>query len=291
MIREILREGWRLVTKNGKYIFLLWGTNIVLSLILTIPIFVLLQDNLEHSLWSDSLALKLNYFWLLQFQNNNQNLLDKLPFLFLSIVGLNIIIQKFYQGGLIAVFNNRKKNHVSDFFYSGVKFWYRFVKVSLIAIILLAVIFLVDSKIDSGIEYLTEELNSVLFDIIIRSIRYLTLLFLIGIISILSEYTQIYLALNDSQNIWKGFSYTFRLIKKRFFLVFMTYLIVSIIGAFGAIVYNIVAIFIPRSPFYFLILTFVLQQMLIIFRLSITMLLYATEVYLFKDQNAEIIYE
>jgi len=291
MIREILREGWRLVTKNGKYIFLLWGTNIVLSLILTIPIFVMLQDNLAHSLWSDSLALKLNYFWLLQFQNNNGNLLDKLPFLFLSIVGLNILIQKLYQGGLIAVFNNRKKNHISDFFYSGVKFWYRFVKVSLIAIVLLAIIFLIDSKVDSGIEYLTEDLNSVLFDIIIRSIRYLTLLFLIGIISILSEYTQIYLALNDSQKIWKGFSYTLKLIKKRFFLVFMTFLIVSIIGALGAIVYNIVAIFIPRSPFYFLILTFVLQQMLIIFRLSITMLLYATEVYLFKDQNAEIIYE
>ncbi len=251
----------------------------------------MLQDNLAHSLWSDSLALKLNYFWLLQFQNNNGNLLDKLPFLFFSIVGLNILIQKLYQGGLIAVFNNRKKNHISDFFYSGVKFWYRFVKVSLIAIILLAVIFLVDSKIDSGIEYLTEDLNSVLVDIIIRSIRYLTLLFLIGIISILSEYTQIYLALNDSQKIWKGFSYTLKLIKKRFFLVFMTFLIVSIIGALGAIVYNIVAIFIPRSPFYFLILTFVLQQMLIIFRLSITMLLYATEVYLFKDQNAEIIYE
>ena len=72
-------------------------------------------------------------------------------------------------------------------------------------------------------------------------------------------------------------------------MVFVTFLIVSIIGALGAIVYNIVAIFIPRSPFYFLILTFILQQMLIIFRLAITMLLYATEVYLFKDQDAEII--
>lgn len=291
MIREILREGWRLVTRNGKYIFLLWGTNIILSLILTVPIFVMLKDNLAHSLWSDSLAIKLNYFWLLQFQNNNQNLLDKLPVLFLSIVALNLLIQKFFQGGLIAVFNNSKKNHISDFFYSGVKYWYRFIKVSLIALFLLAIIFLLDSEIDSGIEYLTESLNSVLFDIIIRSIRYLTLLFLIGIISILSEYIQIYLALNDSQKIWKGFSYTSKLIKKRFFLVFMTYLIVSIIGALGAIVYNIVAIFIPRSPFYYLILTFVLQQMLIIFRLSITMLLYATEVYLFKDQDAEIIYE
>ena len=66
-------------------------------------------------------------------------------------------------------------------------------------------------------------------------------------------------------------------------------LIVAITGALGAVVYNVVAILIPRSPFYFLILTFILQQMLIIFRLAITMLLYATEAYLFKDQEAEVI--
>ena len=289
MIREILREGWRLVTKNWLYVFLLWGTNIVFSLVLAIPIFALLQDNLTHSLWSSKLALELNYSWLLQFQNSNQNLLDKLPILFFSIVGLNMLIQKLYQGGLIAVFNNPKKNHISDFFYSGVKYWYRFVKVSVIAITLLALIFLLDSKIDGWIEYLTKNSNSVLLDLAIRTIRYIVLLFLIGVISILSEYTQVFLALRDSQKIRTAIKFTFLFIRKKFFLVFVTFLIVSIIGALGAIVYNIVAIFIPRSPFYFLILTFILQQMLIIFRLAITMLLYATEVYLFKDQNAEII--
>ena len=289
MIREILREGWRLVKKNWFYVYLLWGTNIVFSLVLTIPILTMLQDNLSHSLWSSKLALELDYFWLLQFQNSNQNLFDKMPTLFFGLVGLNILIQKLYQGGLIAVFNNPKKNHISDFFYSGVKLWYRFIKVSFIAIALLAMAFFVDSKIDIVTEYVTVGSNSVFIDIIFRSVRYLTLLFLIGIISILSEYTQIYLSLNNSQKIRTAFKEVLTFIKKRFFLVFATFLIVSIIGALGAVVYNVVAIFIPRSPFYFLILTFILQQMLIIFRLAITMLLYATEVYLFKDQGAEII--
>lgn len=289
MIREVLRGGWRLVTKNWFYVLLLWGTNIVLSLVITIPIFAMLKENLAHSLWSSNLALELDYFWLNQFQFSNTNLFDKLPILFFSIVGINILIQKVYQGGLIAVFNNPKKNHISDFFYSGVKFWYRFVKVSFIAIILYIIIFMFDSKLDSWIAYLTEYSNSVFIDIIFRSLRYLMLLFLIGIISILTEYTQIYLALNDSQKITTALREIILFIKTRFVVVFSTFLIVSIIGAIGAIVYNVVAIFIPRSPFYYLILTFILQQMLIIFRLSITMLLYATEVYLYKDQDAEII--
>ncbi len=289
MIKEILREGWRLVTKNWLYVFLLWGTNIVFSLVLTIPILAILQDNLSHSLWSSKLALDLDYFWLLQFQHSNKNLLDELPILLFSIIGLNILIQKLYQGGLLAVFNNPKKNHISDFFYSGVKYWYRFMKVSVIAIVLFAIIFMVDSQLDSLIEYLTKNSNSVLLDLIIRSVRYLTLLFLIGTISILSEYTQVFLALNNAQKIRIAGKSAIGFIKKKFFLIFTTYLIVSIIGALGAVVYNIVAILIPRSPFYFLILTFILQQMLIIFRLAITMLLYATEVYLFKDQEAEVI--
>jgi len=291
LIKEILREGWRLVGRNSKYIFLLWGSNIVLSLVLTIPIFALLSDNLIHSTWSDSLALKLDYFWLIQFRHLNENLLGKLPVLFFSILALNLFIQKIYQGGLIGVFNNYKKNHISDFFYHGVKYWYRFMKISVIAISLLVLLFFVDSIIGEWITYLYEDLNSVLIDLVFRSINYLFLLFLLGVISILSEYTQIYLALNDSHDIWSGFVFILKFIKENFFLVFVTFLLVSILGAIGAIVYNVVAIFIPRSPFYFLILTFVLQQMLIIFRLSITMLLFATEVYLFKDKNAEIIYE
>ncbi len=289
MIKELLREGLRLVTKNWLFVFLLWGTNIIFSLVLTIPIWAVLQDNLSHSLWSSKLALKLDYFWLLQFQYSNKNLLDKLPILLFSIVGLNVLIQNLYQGGLLAVFNNPKKNHVSDFFYSGVKYWYRFIKVSIVAISLFAIIFIVDSQLDSFIEYLTKDVNSVLLDLIIRSVRYLALLFLIGIISILSEYTKIYLALRDSQKIRTAIKIIIHFVKDKFFLVFTTFLIVSIIGALGAVIYNVVAILVPRSPFYFLILTFILQQMLIIFRLAITMLLYATEVYLFKDQEAEVI--
>ena len=291
MIREILREGLRLTSKNWKYIFLLWGSNVVLALVLTIPIFSLLLDNLSHSVWSDSLVLNLDYVWLIQFQRENHNLLDKMPLLFFSIVGINVLSQKFYQGGLIGVFNNKKKNHISDFFYSGVKYWFRFIKVSAVSILLLIVIYFVDSIVGEWISYLYNDLYSVVIDLLFRSINYLILLFFIGVIAIVSEYTQIYLALNNSNEIWKAFRFTLKFIKEKFFIVFITFLIVSIIGAVGAVVYNIVSIYIPRSPFYFLILTFILQQMLIIFRLSITMLLYATEVYLFKDQNAEIISE
>ncbi len=291
MIKEILIAGWRIVLKNIKFIFLLWGTNITLSLILTIPVYSILLDNLQNSIWSDSLALSFNYFWLLQFEQINENLLDKIPILFLSIVVLNLLLQKFYQGGLITVFNNSKKNHISDFFYGGVKYWYRFVKVSMIYAIFLILVFIFDNLLVGWIELLYKDTNSVFIDLIFRSIRYVSLIFLIGVLTMISDYTHVYLALRNELKIRIGIFYTLKFIRKRLFLVFTVFLIIAIIGVIGAIVYNVVAILVPRSPFYFLILTFILQQMLIIFRLSITMLFYSTEVYLFKDQDAEIISE
>jgi hypothetical protein len=281
----------KLVSRNKKYLLLLWGTNGVLALVLTIPIFSMLFDNLQHSSISDDLALNFNYVWYLQFRYLYENLFDKLPLLFYSIVGMNALIQTFYSGGLITVFNNPKKNHVSDFFYGGVKYWYRFMKVTLVTLVLFTIIFLINDLIGNWLTYLSQITNSVLLDLSTRSARYLILLILIGIITLITDYVCVNIALEDQKKVRNGFKDIFKFIRHRNTLIFMVFLSVSIIGALGAIVYNVIVIYVPRSPFYFLILTFILQQLLIIFRLSITMLFYSTEVFLYKDQNAEVVSE
>lgn len=289
MIKTILKGGIRLVLKNKKFIILLWGTNIILSLVLTIPIYSMLFDNLQHSMLSDRLALNFNYFWFLQFRYLYDSAFDKLPFLFYSVVGVNVLVQTFYVGGMLAVFNNPKKNHVSDFFYGGVKYWYRFMKVTLVTLLLFIILFEVDDILTDWIAWMLEDINSIFLDLIIRSIRYIILLLLIGIVTIITDYVDVYLALHDQTKVRKGFAQTLKFIRGRFILIFMIFMSVAILGALGAVIYNVIVIYVPRSPFYFLILTFILQQMLIIFRLSITMLFHATEVFLFKDQDAEII--
>lgn len=289
MIREILKGGIRLVGMNKKFIILLWGTNITLSLVLTIPIFSILLDNLQHSLLSDQLALNFNYLWYLQFRHLYQSLFDKLPLLFYSIVGVNLFIQTFYIGGLLSVFNNPNKNHISDFFYGGVKYWYRFMKVAIISLLLFIVIIKIDDVFAGWNAWFLEDLNNIFLDLTVRSIRYIFLLLLIAALTIITDYVEVYLALRDQTKVRKGFAETFKFIRGRAVLIFSVFMIVSVIGALGAIFYNVIVIYVPVSPFYFLILIFILQQLLIIFRLSIKMLFHATEVFLFKDQDAEVI--
>jgi len=289
LISKILKGGVRLVSKNKKFILLLWGTNIALSLVLTIPIYSMLIENLQHSLLSDRLALGFNYFWYLQFRYLYESVFEKLPFLFYSIVGVNVLIQTFYIGGMISVFNNPSKNHISDFFYGGVKYWYRFIKVAIITLLFFLIIFEINDLIADWLAFIFEDLNSILLDLIIRAIRYAILLLFIGAVSIFSDYLDVILALRDQAKVRKGIKETITFIKGRVILIFTIFMSVSVIGAFGAVIYNLMSIYVPHTPYYFLILTFILQQLLIIFRLSITMLFYATEVYLFKDQEAEVI--
>ena len=53
--------------------------------------------------------------------------------------------------------------------------------------------------------------------------------------------------------------------------------------------YNIVDSYIPKYPYYYMVLTFIIQQLLIIFRLLIRMLFYSTEVYLYIELSAELV--
>ena len=130
---------------------------------------------------------------------------------------------------------------------------------------------------------------SIFLYLIVRSIRYIFLLLLIAALTIITDYVEVYLALRDQTKVRTGFAETFKFIRGRSVLIFSVFMIVAVIGALGAIFYNVIVIYVPASPFYFLILTFILQQLLIIFRLSITMLFKATEVFLFKDLDAEVI--
>ncbi len=288
-IQSTLKYGSRAVTKNAKFILLMWGTNAVGAFILSMPIYYLLIDNLNHSLMSDKLAVDFDFIWFVQFINIYKSSIGEIPFMIFSIVGVYVLIQIFYIGGLISVFNLPEKNHTVDFFYGGVKYWYRFTKVVLISLIFFALAFLLHDYLGLFIEWGFSGTESQFSDFIIRLGRYILLIFFIGLITLVSDYTKVYMAVQDSNKTLNSISNAVIFIKNNFNKVFTVFLIIAVTGAAGAVLYNLVEIFIPRTPFYFLVVSFIVQQMLIIFRLFIRMYFCATEVLLYKDLSADII--
>ncbi len=288
-IREILISATRVLIYNIKFVILFWLTNFLLALVLSIPFFNLLLNNLGKSLLSDRLNQGFDYLWYIQFRNLYEVPLNQIPWVIYTVAGIYIIIQTFYSGGLISVFNQYRKNHFVDFFYGGVKYFYRFFKVLLISLIFYSVLFIVNNIANNIITDLFNNSEHIVLEFIIRFLRYVFLLFFIGIITLVSDYTKVSLVLKNKNKVIKEIFSTILFIKDNFTIVFYVFLLVAILGAVGTILYNLIVITIPRTPYYFLAFSFILQQMLIIFRLLIRMLFCSSEVVIYKDLAANIV--
>jgi hypothetical protein len=267
----------------------MWAFNAMAALVLAVPIYNILMDNLGTSLTSDRLALSFDYMWYIQFRNLYSLQFNQLPMSIYFVVGIYTLIQTFFLGGLISIFQNPDKNHTVDFFYGGVKYFLRFMKVVVLSLFFFAIAFKINDYSGELISILFKNSENVYADFILKALRYLLLVFFIGIITLISDYSKISLAVKDKNRIFKECFNAVLFINKNFGKVFITFLIVAIIGALGSIVYNIIGKYIPRTPFYFLFASFILQQMLIIFRLLVRMLFYSTEVNLFNDLNADVV--
>ncbi len=288
-IKQILVQGTRSVFYNSKLVFLLWAFNAASALILTIPFLQVLLDSLSNSLISDSLSQNFDYIWYIQFKKIYELQFEHLPLSIYSVVAIYTLLQTFFLGGLISIFNNPKKNHIVDFFYGGVKYFFRFVKVLLVSLIFFAIAFKINDYLGEFITYLFKDSENVKADFVLKGLRYILLVFFIGVITIISDYTKVALALGDKTKILIGTYNAFIFLKNNFVKIFSVFLIVSITGAVGVILYNLIGKFIPRTPYYFLVLSFILQQMLIIFRLLVRMLFCATEVNLYNDLSADVV--
>jgi len=288
-IKQILLHGIRSVFHNDKFVIIMWAFNAMAALVLTVPIYNILIDNLGTSLTSDRLALNFDYMWYIQFRNLYSVQLNHLPLSIYFVVGIYALIQTFFLGGLIAIFQNPDKNHTVDFFYGGVKYFLRFTKVLLVSLLFFAAAFKINDYSGELISILFKNSENVYADFILKALRYILLVFFIGIVTLISDYSKISLAVKDKNEILRECFNAIRFIIANFSKVFIVFLIVAIIGALGSIVYNVIGRFIPRTPFYFLFVSFILQQMLIIFRLLVRMLFYSTQVNLFNDLSADVI--
>lgn len=288
-IKNLLMYSIRTVVYNSKFVVLLWAVNAVFALVVSVPIFNFIYSSIGRSLISDHLSKQFDYFWFLQFWHLYDIHLNQMHLTIYSIVVIYTLIQTFLLGGLIAVFNQPKKNHFVDFFYGGVRYFYRFVKIVLISVLFYALAFKINDYLGDFITWFFKDSESVMGDFILRSLRYILLIFFIGVITMISDYSKVALAVGDKTKIFRQVYTAILFIKNNFKKVFTVFLIVACLGALGGVVYNIIVYFIPRTPYYVLIISFILQQMLIIFRLLIRMLFYATEVSLFKDLSADIV--
>lgn len=288
-VKNTLVQSIRIVFHHSKVVWLMWAFNISSALVLTVPFYNLFIVNIGHSLMSERLLENFDYMWFLQFRHLYEVQLDQIPTSIYAIVVIYTLLQTFFLGGLVAIFNTPDKDHIVDFFYGGVKYFFRFVKVLLISLFFFALAFIVYDWLGELITSLLINSENVWLDFILKLMRYIFLVFMIGVVTMIGDYVKVSLAVKDRKGLFKEIYQAVLFIRDNFRNAFTLFLIVASIGAVGVIIYNVLGKFIPRTPVYFVGLSFVLQQLLIIFRLLIRMLFCASEVNLYKDLSADIV--
>lgn len=288
-INNALLHGMRTVFYNGKFVLLLWTFNLVSALILAVPIYNMLFDNLGTSLMSKNLIEQFDLLWYAQLRNLYSIHFDQLTTSIYAVTAVYTFFQTFFVGGLISIFHLPEKNHMVDFFYGGVKYFWRFAKVLVICVILLFIAFEVNYYLGELISLIFSKSENVTGDFILKFIRYILLIFFIGIVIMISDYSKVNMAVHDKTKVLTTILDSMKFIIRNFSKVFIVFLIISILGAIGVIVYNILGKLIPRTPSYYLIISIILQQMLIIFRLFIRMYFFSTAVSIFKDLDAKFV--
>ncbi len=288
-IKEILVSGLRMVYAHQKFMLLFWITNIIFAFALSLPLFTVLQQGLAHSLINNNLSMGFDYLWYVQFRHIYQNSLNAIPILLYTIAGVYVLVQLFYLGGLFAVYTNSKKDHVVDFFYGSVKYFIRFLKIAVLVGGLYFVAISINVLIDFGIKEIFWEKENAAIEFSVQIFRYLFFLLLVSIINIISDYTKVAIVVVDSTKLFRSVYKALQFIKRNFVKVMTVYFIMLIFVGIGAAIYNVVDSLLPKKPVYFLLLTFLIQQLLIIFRVLIRMYFYSTELLIFTDGEAETV--
>jgi hypothetical protein len=287
-LRSVLIDAIRLVFKNKKLLLLYWLTNLGFAMALTFPLLTILRKDLLHSAINSHFSGEFDFLWFVQFQINYRQIIEILPGLLYSITFIYYIIQLFFTGGLLAVSMNYQKNHMVDYFYGGVKYFFRFFIVFLILILLYFVILSFNSLLYTAAAHLFVNSEREWLEFWAHCLRIIIFLFLITVVNFIGDYTKVVVVVNDERNILRALAAALRFIKRNFSIVITLFLLLLICLAAVAVGYNLLDSLISKKNLILISATFVIQQMLIIFRLIIRMLSYTSELVLYNDLSAEV---
>ncbi|MCF8267716.1 MAG: hypothetical protein K9I69_06505 [Ignavibacteriales bacterium] len=289
VVRSIFVNSARNIYYNKKFIVLLWATNSVFALVLSAPVFYIIRDNLGDSFVNQSITLSFDYLWYLQLRYLYKNIFGTLPILIISAVSVYAFIQSFFAGGLLSVFNNPTKNHMVDLFYGGVKYWYRFSVIFVISVFFLTLSFIFNAYSGDIIGWLLGDEYLLTWEIILRALRYIFLFFLIAMVIIISDYCRVVIVMSDEVKFHKVIFQSLNFIRLHSVRTLLIFLVTAFIAALGMMLYNFLGKFVPSYPWYFMLLSFLLQQILVIFRIIIRLMFFSTEVLNYKDLTAKVV--
>jgi len=293
MIRSLF-VGITEANRSWKMISLLLTGNILLSLPIAAPIFLLIVETSRNTLAADRMmADKLDPLWLIDLINNQfpgagiETAAFQVEVLLVVMGVVYLLLNTFFAGGVIGVLNSTDGLFTMRKFWgeAGANFW-RFLRLMLISLIFYGVAIGVYALLLWPIESAAREASAVEPVIYKRwgAIAALTLMF--AFVNMVFDYAKIGTVINCDRGGSKGmFRETlgaFRFSGRNFLSVFGLYLVIALVGLAVFLPFNFLRWSVNQSSAGRVLLAILLGQIAIAGRMWTRLVFYAAETHLYK---------
>lgn len=275
------------VNSNLKFLIFLWIINLAFAAILTGPIYSLLKESLFHNIRSEEMVLSFDYQWFTEFKYSYAEALQSLPNILIIVGIIYVLIQVFLMGGIYEILNSEaRRNHFIDYFYGCVRYFFRFFKVFLIALICYGGLYYLNQIYIKYIQVITYSTESQWVIIAANSIRYLLIAALFGIMNIIFDYVRIRIVVHQSYDTFKDLWLTFKFLIKNFWQVSSLFWLIVAIGLVIFILYTLVDNFLNPTSYLTIILLIFIRQFYLIGKIWVKLLFSSCQLEFYKEINS-----
>jgi hypothetical protein len=282
-ILKIFGKGLRTAARNSKLTAYLWVINFVFASMVIAPLFLLIRKDFGHSLLGGTLC-NLDFMWLGELIYKYQNIPQAIAGWFLIPALLFGFLYIFLNGGIIGrVAAEGEKVTLQNFFGDCGRYFWRFLRVFFLTVIGYALVFgilfrLIGAAFKPWIEGASNEVPT----IIASNLRTLVFLLIFTLVQMYFDYIKVSLVIRDSKKVASTALATLGFVGRRFFKVWVLYLLVGILFIALTIIYFLAGKVLPKDGLAAFLIAFVWGQAYIWLRIWIKVLFFSTESHFYK---------
>ena len=287
MVFSNIKNGFAQVWKNKRLIVVFYLANLLFGLVLMLPFRAVLSNFSGNTLMGAKLGGRLDMDFLFDLLTHNQNIVSIITGMMLIVPAVYWLFSLFLSGGAFSVLVKGEKYSAAIFWHGAATYFGRFFRIFLWSLPVLGILFCVQF-IETGLERLI--FGKVPYQNISYwggwvkfSLRTLSIL-LFGLVL---DYARIHAVLTDDKrmrvSVWRGIKFAFGNIGRTLGLTFILFLT----GAVVLAIYNPISNALVAPNVLVVIALFLLQQTYMMFRMTLRLTLFASQLNLYNKLSTE----
>jgi len=282
MILTSLQPGWQMVRAHKRMLAVFYLANLFFGLLLIWPLRAMLKNFIGDSMMGGKLGGALDMDFLFEFIKHNEQAGSVFFGLVLIVPAVAWLFTLFLSGGALAVFAQDEKYTPARFWGGAAQYFGRFCRLVLWSLPVLVLLFCLQ-YFESGAQRLffgkdPYENISYWGGWIKAGLRALSFL-LFGMIF---DYARIHAVINDENKMRASLGAAIKFVSQNFLATFGLAFLLFAVGALALVIYNPLADSLAAPSGLVILLLFLLQQFYMLFRATLRLTLYASQLHLYR---------